>query len=87
MNEQEIYERMTSAEQSLKSAHHRIDSIADNSRSITELLVEMKYIRRDLNEFIERVGALESGPTKRYNAIINAGLTAVVAAIVSILMK
>ena len=87
MNEQEIYERMTSAEQSLKSAHHRIDSVADNGKCITELLVEMKYIRRDLNEFIERVSALESKPANRYDMIIRAVITAIIAAAISFLVK
>ena len=62
MDEQKIYERMTSVEQSVKSAHHRIDEMAEDSKSITEILVEMKYMRRDLNELIERVGAIEKRP-------------------------
>ena len=53
MNEQEIFERMTSVEQSVKSAHHRIDEVVENGKSIGEILVEMKYMRRDLNELLE----------------------------------
>ena len=47
MNEQEIFERMTSVEQSVKSAHHRIDEVVENGKSIGEILVEMKYMRRE----------------------------------------
>lgn len=87
MNEQEIYERMTWAEQSAKSAHHRIDAIADSNKKITELLVELKYMRRDLNELMERVCAVEEKPVRRYDVVVNAIITTVVAFVVSLLVK
>ena len=87
MNEQEIYERVTSSEQSLKSAHHRLDAVEDGNKSITELLVEMKYMRRDLNELIERVSALEGKPAHRYDMIISAVITAIIAAAISFFVK
>ncbi len=86
MNEQEIYERVTSVEQSVKSAHHRIDEIAENNKSIAEILVEMKYLRRDLNELIERVTSVEARPARRYDIIINALISASVAALINILI-
>ncbi len=87
MNEQEIYERMTSAEQSVKSAHHRIGEIAEESKSIAEVLVEMKYMRRDLNELIARVSQIERRPARRYDVIITAVITAVITAAVSFFIK
>lgn len=87
MNEQEIYERLTSAEQSIKSAHHRIDAIAGYNKNISEMLVEMKYMRRDINELIERVSAIESRPVRRYDVVLNSLITAVVAGIVSFLLR
>ncbi len=87
MDEQKIYERMTSVEQSVKSAHHRIDEMAEDSKSITEILVEMKYMRRDLNELLERVGAIEKRPGRKYDIIISAVITALVAAAVSFFIK
>ncbi len=87
MNEQEIYERMTSVEQSVKSAHHRIDAIADNNKKIAELLVELKYMRRDLNELMERVCAVEAKPVRRYDLIVTTVITTIVAFVVSLLVK
>ena len=87
MNEQEIFERMTSVEQSVKSAHHRIDEVVESGKSIGEILVEMKYMRRDLNELLERVLVIEKKPGRRYDMIITAIITAVIAAAVSFFIK
>ena len=87
MNEQEIFERMTSVEQSVKSAHHRIDEVVESGKSIGEILVEMKYMRRDLNELLERVLVIEKKPSRRYDMIITAIITAVIAAAVSFFIK
>lgn len=87
MNEQEIFERLTSAEQSIKSAHHRIEEIGKNGKSISEILVEMKYMRRDLNELLDRVSLIEKKPSKRYDIVINAVITAFIAAIISFIVR
>ena len=78
---------MTSVEQSVKSAHHRIDEEVENGKSIGEILVEMKYMRRDLNELLERVLVIEKRPSRRYDMIITAIITAVIAAAVSFFVK
>lgn len=83
MNEQEIFERIASVEQSIKSAHHRIDEMADNNKCISEILVEMRYMRRDLNKLIERVSKVEGRPVRRYDILVNGIITAVIAALVS----
>ena len=87
MNEQEIFERVTSVEQSVKSAHHRIDEVAESGKSIGEILVEMKYMRRDLNELLERILVIEKKPGRRYDVIINAIITALIAAAVSLFIR
>lgn len=87
MNEQELVERVAAAEQSVKSAHHRIDELADSNKSLTEIVVEMKYMRRDLNELIERMSNVESRPVRKYDHIINALITAIIAAGVSFILK
>lgn len=78
---------MTSVEQSVKSAHRRIDEVVENGKSIGEILVEMKYMRRDLNELLERVLVIEKRPSRRYDMIITAIITAVIAAAVSFFVK
>ena len=86
MNEQDIYERVAALEQSAKSAHHRIDEIAEANKSISEILVEMRYMRRDLNKIIERVSAVEGRPVRRYDTAVNAVITAIIAAVISIVL-
>ena len=49
--------------------------------------VSMETIRRDLNELIERMSTIESRPARKYEHIINAVITAVIAAAVSFIMK
>lgn len=83
----ELYERMTAAEQSVKSAHKRIDEFSETNRNISEILVEMKYMRRDLNELMQRVVDVETRPVRRYDIIINAFITALIAGVVSFIMK
>ncbi len=85
MNEQEIFERIASVEQSTKSAHHRIDEMAENNKSISEILVEMRYMRRDLNKLIERVSKVEGRPVRRYDVLVNGLITATIAALVSLI--
>lgn len=86
MHEQEIYERVSIVEQSVKSAHRRIDEVAKNNKSIAEILVEMKYMRRDLNKLIERVTSVEARPARRYDYMINAFISAAVAALINFLI-
>lgn len=83
----ELYERMTAVEQSVKSAHKRIDEFSETNKNISEILVEMKYMRRDLNELMQRVFNVESKPARRYDIIINAFITAIIAGVISFVMK
>ncbi len=87
MNDQEIYERMTAVEQSVKSAHKRIDEFSETNKSISEILVEMKYMRRDLNELMQRVVDVETKPARRYDVIINAIITTLIAGVISLIVK
>ncbi len=87
MNEHELAERVTAAEQSVKSAHHRIDELAESNKTLTEIVVEMKYMRRDLNELIERMSNVEARPVRKFDHIVNALLTALIAAAVSLFVK
>lgn len=87
MSEHELAERVTSVEQSAKSAHHRIDELAESSRSLTEIVVEMKYMRRDLNELIERMSNVEARPARKYEHFINAIISTAVAAVISFILK
>lgn len=78
----EIWERLTRGEQSIKSAHHRIDSLEKLADSVHNLALatskvadETKALREDYEEADKRIETLESKPVKRYETFISALLT------------
>lgn len=80
----EIWERLTSGEASIKSAHHRIDSleevsvsVKDLAVSIAQIAVETKALREDFEKNNNRLESLEKKPLKRMEVIITAVLTAI----------
>lgn len=80
----DIWDRLTKGESSIKSAHHRIDSLeklADSvnnlALSTSQIATETKALREDYAKADERIGELEHKPVKRYEAAITAFITAV----------
>lgn len=89
----EIWERLTAGESSIKSAHHRIDSLQEMSASIKDLAVstaqiavETKALREDYEKADKRIETLESKPTKRYETFVTALLTGLATGIVGYLL-
>lgn len=89
----EIWERLTAGEQSINSAHHRIDSLAEMSKSIQDLAIataqiaaETKALREDYVKAVERIEALEEKPIKRYETFITALITGLGTGIVGYLL-
>ena len=79
----EIWERLTKGEASIKSAHHRIDSLEKLADSVHEMSIstsqtvtEIKGLREDFKKVDERLEDLEHKPLKRYETFITAGITA-----------
>ena len=90
----EIWERLTAGESSIKSAHHRIDSLEEMSKSIKELAIataqiatETKALREDYVRADERIEELEKKPIKRYETVITAILTAICGGVVGYLLS
>jgi chromosome segregation ATPase len=89
----EIWERLTAGESSIKSAHHRIDSLQELSKSIKDLAVstaqiatETKALREDYEKADKRIETLEEKPTKRYETFVTAILTGLGTGIVGYLL-
>lgn len=76
LEQKEIWERIASAESSIKSAHHRIDRIEHLADSIHSLASEMREMRSDFANVLGRVDNIEQKPVKRYELIVNTGITA-----------
>jgi len=87
LEQKEIWERIASVESSAKSAHHRIDRMEHIVDSIHSLASEMREMRSDLANVLERVDTIENRPLKRYDVIANSGITAVVSGILGYLLS
>ena len=89
----EIVERLTAGESSIKSAHHRIDSLEKIANSMHEISIstsqtvaEIKALREDFKKADERIDKLEEKPVKRYETFITAIVTGVGTGIVGYLL-
>lgn len=87
MQEKEVWERMASVESSVKSAHHRLDRIEHIADSIHSLASEMREMRNDFTNVIGRVETIEKKPLKRYDVLVNSGITALVSALAGFLVS
>ena len=72
-NEKELWERLTAVEQSTKSAHHRLDSLDKLTESVHIIATETK--------------AIEKRPTKRYETVVTAIITAIVGGLIGYFVK
>lgn len=73
MDETEIVERLTKVEERSKSNTHQIEELKPLindihviSKTLTELIVEMKYTNDNVNQIKEKVEALEQLPGKQW---------------------
>lgn len=78
MENKELWERLTKAEEGTKSAHQRLDNLEKLVEIVYVLAIETKNMREDLVSLIQRVGELESKPQKRYETVIAALISTVV---------
>lgn len=92
-NEKEVWERLTSLESSLKSLHKRIDrweniaeSIQKNAENTQKVVVEIQYMREDINTITNKVDALESTPKKNWQTLITGVISALTSGIVGFLV-
>jgi peptidoglycan hydrolase CwlO-like protein len=90
----EVWERLTSGEASIKSAHHRIDKLEKIADSMHELAIstnqtvtEIKALREDFKKADERIEELESKPAKRYETFITATITAICGGLIGYLVS
>lgn len=75
--------------QSVKSAHHRIDRLETDIGEIKELTIAVKEIametkatREDVNDMNKRLKTVEEKPQKKWDGIVDTGLKTIVGAIV-----
>ena len=83
MNEKEVWERLTSAESSIKSAHHRLDSVEMLTQSVSDMVVEVRHMREDLNNVRSELDEVRNRPTAFYEKLMWLVIGAVVSGFVS----
>lgn len=87
LEEKEIWERIATAESSIKSAHHRLDRIEHLADSIHSLASEMREMRNDFANVIGRVDEIEDKPKKRYELVVTSGLAAFVSGVAGYILS
>lgn len=87
MDEKEVWERLTSVESSVKSAHHRIDSIEKLTQSVSDMVIEVKHMREDLNTVQGEMEKVKNRPLKIYDKFLWAIAGAAVSGVVSIVLS
>ena len=87
-------DELTKVSESVKSAHHRLDTLEQEVRDIHALAAELretnsdvKHLRDDVREIKADVKAAASRPVKQWDKLIAALAAAVVSAGLSILVK
>ena len=80
--DEKYIEKIVQNEQSVKSAHHRIDKIEEDVGEIKELTIAVKEIaietkatRQDVNDMNSRLKEVESKPAKNWENLIKTIIT------------
>lgn len=80
-------EKIAHIEESLKSAHKRIDEQDRLTRSVYELAASIKTMQRDLTGIADRMKEIEERPAKRWEYVAAAVITTLIGAVVGYLFK
>ena len=89
----EIWERLSSGESAIKSAHHRIDDVEKKQDDLADLVSSVKVladrearVEEDVNEIKTDVKELKDKPNKRYEAFRYATLSGVAGYLLSLIL-
>ena len=74
-------------EESLKSAHKRIDSIEALTKSVYEIASSIKTMQRDINDMSDKIKVIEEKPAKRWDLVVTSAITTIVGIIVGYFFK
>lgn len=78
-------EKIAHIEESLKSAHKRIDSIDALTKSVYELASNIKNMQSDIANMSGRLKTIEEKPAKRWDLIVSSAITTIVGIVVGYL--
>ena len=80
-------DKLAHLEESLKSAHRRIDSIEKLTNSVYELASSIKTMQHDMTDMSGRIKTIEEKPAKRWDLVITTAITTIVGIIIGYFFK
>lgn len=87
MDEKEIWERLTSVESAAKSAHHRLNLIEKLTQSVSDMVVEVRHMREDINNMHKELDEVKKRPLKFYDKLLWTVTGAGVSGIISLIFS
>lgn len=89
--QRDIYSKLTSIEESTKSAHHRIDSMEKHTEAVIKLSVSVDNVAKQVTEIVqlyeahnERIITLENKPAQTIYGYFQIGLASLITGIVGL---
>lgn len=80
-------EKIAHMEESLKSAHKRIDGIDKLTESVYELASSIKTMQGDITRMSGRLKIIEDKPAKRWDLVLTTALTTIVGLVIGYLFR
>ncbi len=80
-------EKIAHIEESVKSAHKRIDGIDTLTQSVYELASSIKAMQRDITDMSGRIKTIEEKPAKRWDLIVSTVITTIVGVVIGYLVR
>lgn len=80
-------DKIAHIEESLKSAHKRIDSIDSLAKSVYELATSIKTMQHDITDMSGRIKTIEEKPAKRWDLVVTTAITTVVGIVIGYLFR
>ncbi len=75
-------DKIAHIEESLKSAHKRIDSIEALTKSVYELASSIKTMQHDITDMSGRIKSIEEKPAKRWDLVVTTAITTIVGIVI-----
>lgn len=82
-----MHERVATLEQDSKSIHRRLDNLEKLTDGVCVIANEVKAMREDVNNVMERLDEFERRPQKRFDTIVTAVITAIIGGVIGYFLK
>lgn len=80
-------EKIAHMEESLKSAHKRIDGMNALTKSVYELASSIKTMQHDITDISGRIKTIEEKPAKRWDLVVSTVITTAVGILIGYMFR